>query len=74
MIEYYDEFNLAQGLPINNILRFLRHITTFGDENLAVYEFKKNNPGEELTTELKAREEHKYDLYKRFSAIVNGTD
>eukprot|EP00347_Sterkiella_histriomuscorum_P024302 403331603 len=66
LICYYQEFNSdPTSLPM------LQYISKFGDENLAVYNYKKSNPGvKNLGQDLLNRESHKYDLYTRFDKIV----
>ena len=49
----------------------LSYVSKYGDQNLAIYNFKKNNPKEiQISEELKQREAHKYDLYRRLDQIV----
>ena len=49
----------------------LDYLIRFGDENLAVYQHRQQKGFDsEITTDLKEREAHKYDLYSRFDQIV----
>lgn len=49
----------------------LGYISKQGDENLAVYNYKKSNPNiKNLSQDLLQREQHKYDLYMRYDQIV----
>lgn len=61
-IAFYREFTKDP-----KALLHLDYLVRFGDENLALYQFRQKNGYSFATTEdLKERELHKYDLYSRF--------
>ncbi|CDW76193.1 UNKNOWN [Stylonychia lemnae] len=66
LIAYYQEFNSDfEALPM------LKYISAQGDENLAIYNYKKvNTAAKNIPQDLALREQHKYDLYAKFDQIV----
>lgn len=68
---YYREFNKDVIPESDKCIQMLGYMVKYGDENLAVYEYRcKNLDKTELPQDLKDREAHKYDLYSKFDKIV----
>lgn len=72
LVQFYREFNKEVITSTKEeSLSMLGYVVAHGDENLALFEFKrKNGEKSDVPENLKLREEHKYDLYSRFDAIV----
>ena len=71
LVMYYREFNKDVIAQSDQCISMLGHMVKYGDENLAVYEYRFKNPGKaELPQDLKDREAHKYELYAKFDKIV----
>jgi hypothetical protein len=61
-VAFYREFTKDPKALLN-----LDYLVRFGDENLALFQFRqKNGYSTGISEDLKEREAHKYDLYSRF--------